>query len=54
MNVAKRNEIYFAKGRKHYGKRRKCWLPGVSPFPTKVSKSFFLRVTKSRDCVVKS
>ena len=39
--------------RKQFGKRRKCWLPAFSPFPTMFSKDFFLRVVKSRDCVVK-
>ena len=34
------------------GKRRKCWLPTFSPFPTFFSNSFLLRVVKSRDCVV--
>ena len=36
------------------GKRRKCWLPAFSSFPTVFSKAFFFRVFKSRDCVVKS
>ena len=30
------------------------WLPAFSPFPTMFSKGFFLKVVKSRDCVVKS
>ena len=38
---------------KHCGKRRKCWLPAFSPFPTVFSKAFFFRVVKSWDCVVK-
>ena len=29
------------------------WLPGFSPFPKIFSKGFYLRVVKSRDCVVK-
>ena len=37
------------KGKKHYGKRRKCWLPAFSPFPTMFSKAFFLSVIKTRD-----
>ena len=37
-------------GRKHYGKRRKCWLPS----PTMFSKGFFQGRLKSWDCVVKS
>ena len=35
-------------------KRTKCWLPAFSPFPTMFSKNFFLKVIKSRNCVVKS
>ena len=37
---------------KHCGKRRKCWLPAFSPFPTMFSKGFLYRVVKSRDIVV--
>ena len=47
-------KICFGKGRKHCGKRRKCWLPASSPFPTMFSKGFLYRVVKSCDCVVKS
>ena len=47
-------EICFGKSRKHCGKRRKCWLPAFSPFPTNFSKGLFLRVVKSQDCVLKS
>ena len=32
----------FVKGRKHCGKRRKCWLPAFYPFPTMYSKGFFV------------
>ena len=39
INVAEKIEICFGKGRKHCGKRRKC---------------FFFKVVKSWDCVVKS
>ena len=35
---------------KSTGKRRKCWLPAFSRFPTEFSKAFFLPVAKSRDC----
>ena len=31
------------------GKRRKCWLPAFSSFPSMFSKGFFFRVIKSRD-----
>ena len=47
-------EICFRKGGKHCGKKRKCWLPAFSPFPTMFSNCFFFTVVKSRDCVVKS
>ena len=36
-------EICFGKGRKHCGKRRKCWLPAFSPFPTMFLKGFFIQ-----------
>ena len=38
---------------KHAGKKRKCWSPAFSPFPTMFSKVFFSRGVKSRNCVVK-
>ena len=41
------------KDRKQCGKRRKCWLPAFSPFPTMFSKGYPFRVIKSQDCVVK-
>ena len=41
-------EISFEKDRNICGKRKKCWLPAFSPFPTMVSKG----VIKSQDCVV--
>ena len=34
--------------KKHCGKRRKCWLPAFSPFPTMFSVGLFFRVIKSR------
>ena len=49
-----KTQICSGKGRKHCGKRRKCWLPAFSPFPTMYSKGYFLRVVKSGDCVEKS
>ena len=45
-------EICVGKGRKYYGKR-KYWLPAFSPIPLMFFKSLFVRVVKSRDCVVK-
>ena len=51
-------DICMGKGRKYCGKRRKCWLPAFSPFPTPFptmfSKGLFLKVFKSQDCMVKS
>ena len=29
--------------RKHCGKRRKCWLPALSPFPTMFSKRLLIQ-----------
>ena len=50
QNKCKRKiENCLKKGRKHSGKRRKCWLPAFSPFPTMFSKCFFPKVVKSRD-----
>ena len=48
----RKTEPCFEMGRKHCGKRRKCWFPAFSTFPTVVS--FFLRVIKSQDYVVKT
>ena len=54
INVKLRNEILFGMGRKYcWGKKRKCWLPAFSPFPTVFSKGFFFRVVESWDFVVK-
>ena len=39
--------------RKILWKRRKCWLPAFSPFPTMLLKCLFFRVVKIRDCAVK-
>ena len=41
-------------GRKHCGKRRECWFPAFSPFPTMFSKGLLVRIFLSRDCVVES
>ena len=46
-------KICFGKGRKHCGKRRKCWLPAFSPFPTMFSKDISFEVIKSWNCVMK-
>ena len=52
INVVEKIEICFEKGRKHCGKRRKCWLPAFSPFSTMISKGFFHRIVKSSHCLV--
>ena len=49
-----KTEICFWKGRKHFGKRRKCCLPAFSPFPKMFSEAFFLSVIKSKGYVVES
>ena len=53
INVDSKFEICFGNDRKHCEKRRKCWLPAFSPFPTMFSKAVLSRVVKSRDCLVK-
>ena len=45
-------ETCCLKGRKHFWKRRKCWLPAFSPFLKMFSKVSFLNVIKRRDDVV--
>ena len=35
-------------------KKRKCWVPASSSFPTMFSKDLFYGVVKGWDCVVKS
>ena len=35
-----KTEICYGISRKHCGKRRKCWLPAFSVFPTMFSKAF--------------
>ena len=54
LNVAKITISLCDKSRKHFGKKRKYWLPAFSSFPTVFSKTFFFRVVKSLDCVVES
>ena len=41
-----KNEIYFVKGGKHHGKRRKCWLTAFFPSPTMFSKDFLYSVVQ--------
>ena len=37
------SKFCFRKGRKHFGKRRKCWLPAFFPFLKMFSKDLFLK-----------
>ena len=48
-----KTEILFWVIRKQCEKRRKCWLPAFSPFPTMFSNGLIFREVKSRDSVVK-
>ena len=47
-------EICIGKNGNIVGKRRKCWLPAFSRFPTTFSKGFLYSVVLSRDNVAKS
>ena len=49
FNVGK-TEVWtvFWYGRKHCGKRRKCWLPAFSPSPTMFLKSSLLRIFNNK------
>ena len=38
LNVAKMMKFVFDGGKKHYGKKRNCWLSAFSPFPTMFSR----------------
>ena len=51
-NTGKNNNFCLFWGCKHCEKRRKCWSPAFSPFPTMFSKAFSFRVVKCEDCVV--
>ena len=53
LNVNQNVEVVFHWIGKHCGKRRKCWLPVFSSFPTMFSKGFSLQCVKSRHCMVK-
>ena len=53
LNITKKLKFVLGKSRKQCRKRRKCWLPAFSPFPTMFSRGLFIRVVKSKACVVK-
>ena len=43
INKTQKIEICCWMGRKHFGKRRKCWLPAFSPFPKMFSNAVFFK-----------
>ena len=43
INVTKKLKFALGLEEKNCKKRRKCWLPAFSPFPTMFSKGFFLQ-----------
>ena len=53
INETQKLNFCFLKRRKNCRKRRKCWLPAFSSFPTVFSKGLSLRVIKSPDCAGK-
>ena len=49
INVNEKLQLFFGgKGRKDCRKRRKCWLPAFSPFPTMFLKALSFRVFRVR------
>ena len=52
IHVTQKIEVCYGMSRKYCGKRRKCWLPAISPFPTMFSKAFVHRVVKDWHCVI--
>ena len=52
-NLAEKQKFVLERVENIVGKRRKCWLPAFSPFPTIFSKDFLPRSVKSPHCVVK-
>ena len=49
INVTRKTKVCCGLRRNHCGKRRKCWLPAFSPFPTMFSNALFF----TWDCVVR-
>ena len=47
INVSQKLKFVLGRVEKCCGKRRKCWLPAFSSFPTIFSKGFSLRVVQS-------
>ena len=54
LNIAKMMIALLNRVENTVGKGENAGYQQFSPFPTVFSKAFFLRVVKSRDCVVKS
>ena len=48
INASRKSKLGIVKGRKQCRKRRKCWLPAFSPFPTMFSNGFFFRVVRGQ------
>ena len=53
LSVAKITISFFDRV-EHCEKRRKCWFPVFSPFPSVFYKAFSFRVVKGRDCAAQS
>ena len=47
IKFGRKIEICFVTDRKHCVKRRKCWLPVFSPFPTMFSKGFYITLSQT-------
>ena len=53
INVIEKQKSFWELVENIVGKEENAGLPAFSSFPTMFSKSFFLRVVRSWDCVVK-
>ena len=55
-NVTQKLKFLLGKNEKHFGERRKCWLPAfvLSSFSFFFSKGSSLKVIETQDCVAKS
>ena len=50
MNVTEEMKFLFCEGYKTLWAKENYWLPAFSPFPTKFSKGFPVKIIKSWDC----
>ena len=53
INVTQNIKLFFHRVENIEGKRRKCWLPAVSPVPNMFSEGLYHRGVKMRHSVVK-